>query len=238
MATDVETPADDLPQVDDPTTTEDRLAELEEWEEAVREARLNEKAAKVEYERRKAATKTAKAEWEEAVEAMGEAIDQKPGKYPLFEQQADQGPVEPAEWRSTPLADIIAPTTAAKLAECEASITTIGDLQDFVNAQGDLWWRDVPGIGEGKAEKIGDAVAQWFADHPEFREPEEPEPVEPEAEASTDPGEGLACETCGQAVAEVVKCGDCGKLVGACCEESQTEAEIKANGVLCRECAG
>jgi len=58
----------------------------------------------------------------------------------------------------------------AKLAENSPPINTIGDLLDFQKPVGDYskGLTDIKGIGTGKAEKIENALEQFWADHPEL----------------------------------------------------------------------
>ncbi len=58
----------------------------------------------------------------------------------------------------------------AKLSENSPPINTIGDLLDFQKPVGDYskGLTDIKGIGTGKAEKIENALEQFWADHPEL----------------------------------------------------------------------
>jgi hypothetical protein len=63
----------------------------------------------------------------------------------------------------------------------DAGVTTIGKLSDVMNAAG-VWWRkEIKGIGEASAEKIADALSDFWKDHPEYTQPEA---AEDEAAAS------------------------------------------------------
>jgi hypothetical protein len=50
----------------------------------------------------------------------------------------------------------------------DAGFTTLGKLFDQMQDQGVWWAKDIPGIGEASAEKIADAFAQFWKEHPEY----------------------------------------------------------------------
>ena len=71
------------------------------------------------------------------------------------------------DWRSTAIADLNLPaTTLAKLAKVD--VETIGALNDRVKQHGDFWWKDITGLGEKGAEKIANALVDFWGRHPEY----------------------------------------------------------------------
>ena len=87
--------------------------------------------------------------------------------------------VKPSEeWRELPLSDLgLGDFYTGKLADVK--VTTIGDLSDWMTKHGDQWWRDIPGIADGKAETIAGCFADFWAAHPEYCESPVAQPSEP-----------------------------------------------------------
>ena len=81
--------------------------------------------------------------------------------------EAAAGPRLPiAAWRDEPLSRA---GIDGKPAECllAAHIDTLGKLQALMEKHGAWWFREVEGIGEGKAEKIGEAFNAFLMRHGE-----------------------------------------------------------------------
>lgn len=98
--------------------------------------------------------------------------------------QAD--PVAKDAWRAVPLSNTKIPSNIIAILE-EANYRTIGDISNLTNSG--LCLTDIKGIGQAKAQKIEDALTQYWADHPEFTSPTaklEPE-AKPEAEVQPEP---------------------------------------------------
>ncbi len=55
---------------------------------------------------------------------------------------------------------------------------TLGQLSDYMADKGDQWWRDVPDIGDKKAETVADNMAGFWKAHPEYCGSTEPESAE------------------------------------------------------------
>jgi len=62
----------------------------------------------------------------------------------------------------------LAKTLTKKL--IDARLETLGLLSDLMAEQGTWWHREVAGVGEGGAEKVSDAMADFWKSHPEFDE--------------------------------------------------------------------
>jgi hypothetical protein len=157
-----------------------------EFRDAVREAEEEVAEAEADYLRKAEHAKAAKKVWEAAVEAMRKVIrEHKPGKYPLLEAvakmpKAEADPaivvefVDPApapvaddeSWREVPLVELgLSPKILLSLADHVHDgrpLATIGALADFTS-QPFARLTDVKGIGQAAAEKIGDALAEFWA---------------------------------------------------------------------------
>lgn len=98
--------------------------------------------------------------------------------------QAD--PVAKDAWRAVPLATTKIPSNIVAILD-ESAYRTIGDISNLTNSG--LCLTDIKGIGQAKAQKIEDALTQYWADHPEFTSPTaKPEPeAKPEAEVQPEP---------------------------------------------------
>ena len=116
----------------------------------------------------KESLKYAKSQHEEAVDSLMRAVGSlsslsKP--LPLFDQPAETEPsmsfAESDAWRSIPISDLgLTKAIAKRLAD--AGLSTVGKIADHTNAGKRL--TDVPGIGEGKAEQIADALERLWAE--------------------------------------------------------------------------
>lgn len=87
----------------------------------------------------------------------------------------DSDTVETEEWRSEPIT-VLALDDRINQLLLEAkpfAIATLGDLTDFLNNDGrPRQYTDIDGIGPAKAQKIDDALVQWFAQNPDkYRQP-------------------------------------------------------------------
>jgi hypothetical protein len=74
--------------------------------------------------------------------------------------------VDPNGWRSVSITDLDIPAGTAKLL-IEAGIDTIGKMADFT-ATPNQRLTDVKGIGQGKAERIENAMIAFWAANPQF----------------------------------------------------------------------
>jgi len=50
----------------------------------------------------------------------------------------------------------------------DARLETLGLLSDLMQDKGTWWFKEIPGVGEGGAEKVSDAMADFWKSHPEF----------------------------------------------------------------------
>jgi len=105
-------------------------------------------------------------------------------------------PASPNAWRRQKIAVLpgLAPKTIDLLAE--AGLTTLGRLSDYMGKYGTTWANGLKGIGEVAATKIEDAWARFWADHPEFCQPEDEE-----ADDAKEGGEAEEVEDAEEAVA-------------------------------------
>lgn len=89
----------------------------------------------------------------------------------LFDKSESDAEVEVDKdaWKELPLTKLDIPDgVTGKLYDVE--IETLGDLSQWM--QNDQWWKDIAGVGEKAAEKIADAFAKFWQEHPEFCETE------------------------------------------------------------------
>lgn len=75
----------------------------------------------------------------------------------------DAAPAEPEAWRDDLISSLNL-STGTQAAMVDAGIKTIGDLSDWTASGKQL--TDIPGIGEGKAEKINLALDAYWASNP------------------------------------------------------------------------
>lgn len=78
---------------------------------------------------------------------------------------ADKPAAAPDAWKA---ASIDALNLGPALTELlkQRAINTLGDLSAVMEKGGQDWYKELRGVGVGKAEKISDALAQYWKDHP------------------------------------------------------------------------
>lgn len=112
--------------------------------------------------------KAAKADEKAAIAAYRKFANSKPRREPLFDGLAGgQGEKETTEssesegedWKSCPVLDLSLPDSIVSLL-LEADLETVGDLAAWTEQ---YQLTDVQGIGEAKAEKIEEALSQFWA---------------------------------------------------------------------------
>lgn len=121
----------------------------------------------------------AKKQLDAAHEELRELVEQaERGFGPLFNQKTDEQPQVAAssgEWRQVTIALLPNAASGATLQRlAEKDILTIGDLADWTKEHGDFWYKDIPGLGKVKADKLSDALEEFWATHPQ---PDDDEPV-------------------------------------------------------------
>ncbi len=85
------------------------------------------------------------------------------------------------EWRELPMSELgISDAQVEKF--IEAGIKTMGDFSTLTARSSGRWHTSVAGIGEATADKIDLAYIEFWGDHPEYGEKEEPEHGDGEAE--------------------------------------------------------
>lgn len=139
-----------------------------------------------EMDRRKSSYKSAKADWEEAVEDHFALIEHLNRPLPLFDGPADEvKPLPPSpeglavtqaapptndKWRGLPVDALqefgATESIVAKLSG--KSLETLGDLADHQAKHGEFWAKEIKGLGPQKAAKVADAQAAFWAKHPEY----------------------------------------------------------------------
>lgn len=90
------------------------------------------------------------------------------------------GPRDVDAWRELPVSEL-GLTTGILAAFDEMNLTTLGNLSDYVAAGNS--YLDIRSIGEAALEKIEDAWEKFWAEHPEF--------CQPETSEGDEEGEGL-----------------------------------------------
>ncbi len=123
--------------------------------------------------------KAAKERYTSALDELDALIERGPDYQQKLPGMADVG--KPAEqspggfvdnsWRELSVSELELPEAIA-VDLTDAGIETLGQLADRTNQ--DQWWRDIDGIGPGKAEKVADAFAAFWASHPEYCQTERP----------------------------------------------------------------
>lgn len=155
---------------------------------------LEEQCSKAElvYLSAKNSTKEAKEMLESKVVELRQAIKQLKERddAPLFNGVKDGGgekgqpPSLDESWRDVPLTEALIGVSASMISKLhDASLRTVGELANYTSAGGGNHpLSGIPGIGEGKAEKIQDAMdafwerrnkEQWAAEADGAGEPEE-----------------------------------------------------------------
>jgi hypothetical protein len=128
---------------------------------ALKKLRAAVKEAELAYETAKATAATRKKFWEEQQARFNAAFDEYDLPAPLFDA-ADQ------DWRDVELVDALGgqPGVTGSLLEklAEAELRTVGQLSDYLNADGGRQrLTDIKGVGAKKAEAIEEALAAFWA---------------------------------------------------------------------------
>lgn len=112
--------------------------------------------------------KAKKKKYEAERNQLDVVLDEDPAQKKLF--TASEDPAEPTddsapaittdEWSALDVNQLqhhgITESQCEKLSE--HGLQTLGDLQSLMQKEGQWWWKEVKGVGEGKAEKIADAM--------------------------------------------------------------------------------
>lgn len=191
----VNTPAEpkSTPQPRSPsiaTTLDDATAILRKIAEAEAEA----EAAAREVEARKADLKDAKEDYEAAINRLRRLSRQivADASRPLLAECERPKPTEAVANQGGAVADPVVeavppPPKDESWRECRfddanefsglpssivamlwsASIETVGQLSDFQAKHGEFWAKEIKGIGKSKAEKISDAMIEFWKKHPQ-----------------------------------------------------------------------
>lgn len=106
--------------------------------------------------------KAAKERWEAAASDLHETIDAGPDPQPKLPGMDDE---RPDDWKILALAELDLPAGIVDTLT-DAGFATLGELSDRMDH--DSWWQLVDGIGEKSAEKVADAFAAFWANHPEY----------------------------------------------------------------------
>lgn len=159
----------------DPPTSSNDLSLLQQWANDVQEKQRGRAAYLQEIDRAKRELKSAKAELEEYDAELFDFISRGPYQPTLFDQPnvnhpTDQPepphPVDPDATPSvsadetvklsTPIVELGLPK-GIESALLEAGLSTVGEIASYTEQGNDL--TDIKGIGEGKAERIRNAIA-------------------------------------------------------------------------------
>lgn len=93
------------------------------------------------------------------------------GNAPVVETVVGVVPQPPKDesWRECRFDDATEFPTLGSLATklYEAGIETVGQLSDFQAKHGEFWAKEIKGIGKSKAEKISDAMIEFWKKHPQ-----------------------------------------------------------------------
>ena len=157
-----------------------------------------------------------KKKYEAEVSQLHEMLDDDPDQQKLFSREQtvevrpdDADPGEPVggfapnPWQEMDIVELqrygVTESQTDRL--IEAGFSTMGDLQARMLKEGAWWWKDVKGVGEGKAEKINEALTAIVTEQqaksgeldeldPSFEAKEEAAPAaQPEAKSYGDPHE-------------------------------------------------
>lgn len=120
-----------------------------------------------------------KKEWEGALAELVYLIRRDPRQQLAMPFDERKEPEQPAPveapsngaWRELSLSVLGLPEKMIEKLN-EASLISLGQLADYT-AKGNLL-TDVQGVGEASAQKIDDALDQFWAEHPEYCQPTEP----------------------------------------------------------------
>ena len=105
---------------------------------------------------------------DEASQAAAQAAENDLDR-PIIQQVEKARAARKDAWRAVKVEQLgLAKTLTKKL--IDARLETLGLLSDLMAEQGTWWHREVAGVGEGGAEKVSDAMADFWKSHPEFDE--------------------------------------------------------------------
>ena len=86
---------------------------------------------------------------------------------PLIQQEEKARATRKDAWRAVRVEQLgLAKPLTKKLVD--ARLETLGLLSDLMQDKGTWWFKEIPGVGEGGAEKVSDAMADFWKSHPEF----------------------------------------------------------------------
>ena len=174
MSTETETTPETTENPTEPTAY--TRCEQEHYQQ-IREKRRAVDKVKATADRQAEKAKAAKKAWEAALEELGE-LERRDLNLQMelpFGKDADT-------WRELPVTELdIDNMMVRKLADADPTITTIGKLSDYASEYDGF--TGIAGIGPTGSEKLSDAFAQFWAEHPEFCEPAEPPETDAEAES-------------------------------------------------------
>ena len=159
------TPADETPK---PESDPQRISN--EQAEQIAKARQRVKEAQAAEEEAKAEHAAAKKHREALDEQLGDLLDDiLNGQRSLFDETvtADEG-----DWRAMSVGELDLPQSLLDRL-CDLDLGTLGALSDRM-ATGDHWADDLDGIGIAKAEKIAEAFAFFWQEHPEYCQADTP----------------------------------------------------------------
>lgn len=141
-------------------TSEYTKREQEHYEE-IRRMERSVRTLELEYEALKEEAGDAKKAFDRADKALRELIAK--GADPQMTLPLDDSPAE--AWKLTPLAEVKGISKGLLEKMAGAGLENLGQYQAFYANEHDL--TEIDGIGPEKANKIADAIADWFKDHPE-----------------------------------------------------------------------
>ena len=142
----------------EPRIPDDEAVRLFAARKRVRDSELSYHAADLERKDRKASLDAA----QEGLNRLIDSIEAGPG--PLFTETA-----APDDWRAVSIEMILGPGRIANaLAENVPALLTLGDLTDWQTLKGDIWAKDVQGLGPKAVETLDEATAKFWGAHPEF----------------------------------------------------------------------
>lgn len=113
--------------------------------------------------------KVAKASYESAVAQMLRIVDDERNPELPFSDPPSAGEQSPDAWKSVSLREVRGLGEGELAALAEAGIETIGKMSEYTSQHR---LTDIKGIGDAKAEKIENAMAEYWNEHP-IPEPED-----------------------------------------------------------------
>ena len=123
--------------------------------------------AQVEAER-----KDMKSHYRFLVETLRVVVEEGPESLPLIDPPKPSASQNEA-WRAVSIRELQMPPSVLGVFE-EADISTLGELSKAI--EGERWWDEFEGIGEGKAEKVAEAFCRFWGSHPEYTPDDSPAP--------------------------------------------------------------